>query len=339
MCGDIQSKSYSDFIIVQSMNHRDDAPRSIRYVIPTIGMFKVTYTHEYHPYNKTQIEYSVLNIGGDFDKCVNITIHPEGSERQTELILSWTEVLDKSCTTDRHIIKGDATTEMLQLGFTLAREIAPYAKYVTLEDMSYIYCDTPDGRKKMSLPPYYIAFHDKTWYDDKFNAVMKNETNYKSYKDAIGNMYKAEFKSKVFNFGNSTIKELLYPLYDASSNWKEFFLSIKKKFGKKTCVMMYPWLNSAMNNIFKGNQIFVGQEWIISLNELPIIPYYEIDKSKVAGGGKFKMQYEIQHYNYRDVNYNDTMNWKMDTFLKGSNHKTKKGYKRNHTTRKSSSCI
>ena len=305
------------------MSRRTDQSNPIiRYVLPTIGMFKVTYTHEYNPYDKTQIEYSVLNIGGDFDKCVNITIHPESSKKNKELILSWTEVIDKSCTTDGHIIKGEATTEMLQLACTIAREIAPYAEYITLEDMSYFYCNTPNGNRKVSLPPYYIAFHDKTWYEDRFKAVMRNEANYKTYREAIANMYKADHMPDVFNFGNDRIRELLYPLYHASTTWKEFFLSIKKEYDKNTCVMMYPWLNSAMNHIFEGNQIFVGQEWIIYLHQLPMIRYYEMDKSKVTGGGQ--RQYELQYYNYRDVNYNDTVHWKIDLFLKQSKRNTRK---------------
>ena len=77
-----------------------------------------------------------------------------------------------------------------------------------------------------------------------------------------------------------------------------------------------------MNHIFEGNQIFVGQEWIIYLHQLPMIRYYEMDKSKVTGGGQ--RQYELQYYNYRDVNYNDTVHWKIDLFLKQSKRNTRK---------------
>jgi hypothetical protein len=108
---------------------------------------------------------------------------------------------------------------------------------------------------------------------------------------------------------------MLYPLYIKSNNWKEFFDIIEKNFSKNKCVIMYPWINSAMNLIFEGNPIYAGAEWKINLSTITKIHYYELDKSHVMHGG-FNKKYRIQHYNYRDVNYNNTMNWNIRAFLK-----------------------
>lgn len=292
------------------------------YVIPTIGAFKV----EVKPQKfSDKILYTTLSVGGNTDKCVNLTIYPSSSPDSKKIVLSWTEVIDKSCTVNSQAVKGSKTIEMLNLGFTIAKEIAPYAEFATLNDMSYFNCDTPDGKIKVSLPPYYIAFHNKIWYEDKFKAVMINEEDYKKYKTYIQNMYKENLMPETFNFGNTELNEILYPLYIASKTWKEFFNLIGKQYPNEKCVLMYPWINNAMNIIFEGNQLFVGYEWKINLSNIPKIHYYEVDKIFKQGGkynnDYYNKKYVLQTYNYRDVNYNNTMNWDIKEFLKKNKRK------------------
>jgi hypothetical protein len=295
------------------------------YVIPTIGRFKVSSTPTYDFYDKSKILYTVLNIGGKQDKCVNITIHPEQSPNSKEMILSWAEVINKACTTDAQIIKGDATVEMVQLALTIAKEYAPYAEYVSLSDMSYFICNTPDGKKKISLPPYHIAFHDKTWYEDKFGAVMINEADYKKYRAYIQNMYKEGQMPASFDFGNNRLREILYPLYAESKTWKEFFTNIEKQYPQTKCALMHPWIENAMDIICEGNKIHIGQKWKIYLNQIPRIHYYQTTNPDMIGGSAMENMYEPQYYDYRDVNYNDTMKWDIDAFLlKNKSHNTKK---------------
>ena len=44
------------------------------------------------------IVYYFLHIGGNYDKCIFITIRPKDSEKSNEILLSWTEVIGKECT-------------------------------------------------------------------------------------------------------------------------------------------------------------------------------------------------------------------------------------------------
>jgi hypothetical protein len=301
------------------------------YVIPTIGTFKIQITPQYVR-DSNKLLYTTLSVGGNVDKCVNLTIYPDDSPKRGTIVLSWTEVIDKSCTVSSQVVKGNKTIEMLHLAFTIAKEIAPYIEHVTLNDMSYFLCDTPDGKIKVSLPPYYIAFHNKTWYEDKFKAVMVNETDYEKYKTYIQNMYKEGLMPESLNFGNPQLSDILYPLYKESKTWKSFFNLIEKQYPTDKCTMMYPWINSAMNIIFEGNQLFVGYEWKINLNNIPKIHYYEMNKSHAKkGGNRFNKNYVTQNYNYRDVNYNNTMNWDVITFLKKRRYTTKNNHVRRNT--------
>lgn len=285
-----------------------------RYVIPTTGLFKVTITPTFHPYNKEKLLYTVLNVGGNEDKCVNLTIHPSYSQKSKEIILSWTEVLHKECTVDQQKVKGVKTIEMLNLAFTIAKEIAPYAEYILLNDRSFFECSTPDGIRKVSLPAYHIAFHDKTWYEDKFHATMMNSENYTLYKKYLQNMYKENMMPEDFDFGNAELRELLTPLYHTTKTWKDFFKSIEYTYPKDKCLLMYPWIESAIRIIFERTQLFAGEDWKIMLDKSPHIHYYEIDKSYVQQGGEQK--YVPQTFAYNDVDYGKIMDWKLKKFLK-----------------------
>lgn len=305
------------------------------YVIPTIGQFKVTITTVYDLYDRTKINHYLLNVGGNYDKCIFITIYPSESTKSEEIILSWAEVIDKECTVNSQIIKGHKTIEMMNLAFTIARDIAPNAKYAKLNDMSYFYCNTPDGKKKVSLPPYHIAFYDKTWYEDKFKAVLLNSNDYKKYKDCIMGMYEEDTKPSYFDFGNKRLAEILEPLYIEAKTWKQFFKLIDKTFPNDKCTIMYPWIESAISLIFKqngGGDLYIGKEWIIDLNKVPIIHYYQIkNQAKIKGGGGQK-EYMKQYDNYRFVNYNDTQYWNIDSFIKKNKRKyTLNKLKRNKT--------
>jgi hypothetical protein len=292
------------------------------YVIPTIGQFKVSVTPYYNFYDKTQIEYSVLNVGGEFDKCVNLTFHAEGSPRSTEAILSWAEVINKSCTTDSQAIKGDATVKMVQLACTILRDIAPYVTWISLSDMSFFMCDTPEGKRKVALPPFHIAFHDKTWYEDKFHATLLDPHDHQRYRECVQALH-TDPKPGRFEFINDRLTEILSPLYTSSATWKEFFTLIEKHYPRDKCAIVYPWIESALSHVFKengGGDLYVGKDWKIDLKPIPKIHYYEVDPKKKHGGG---LRYERQYFHHRDRGYNDIRKWDVDLFLKRKTHTRK----------------
>jgi hypothetical protein len=88
-------------------------------------------------------------------------------------------------------------------------------------------------------------------------------------------------KPAVFNFNNLELEEELSPLFIKANTWAEFFDSIDKKYGKKKCSVVYPWIINAMYIIFEGDNIFDNYKWVINLDRLPLIPF----KSYLQKGG------------------------------------------------------
>jgi hypothetical protein len=303
------------------------------YVMPTIGQFKVTITEKKHPYNSSKLLHTTLNVGGHYDKCVNITILPPEARDSKELKLSWAEIHKKQCTVDSQVIRGTATVEMVNLAFTIARGIAPYAEYVTLDDMSYFYCNTPKGEEKVTLPPFHIALYGKTWYEDKFKATMVNKADYAKYKECIKAINDDRLKPEIFNFGNDTVEEILLPLYKESKNWGEFFKLIAKHHPRDKCVLMYSWTERVIEMIFKelgGSKLYSGEKWVIDLNNIPKIHYYEIDKSYITLKGGSDDDYMEQYDRYRWVNYQDALDWKIGETLKKRKMKYTRKNKKSH---------
>ena len=78
---------------------------------------------------------------------------------------------------------------------------------------------------------------------------------------------------------------------------------------------MYPWLTRAMGMIFEKSHVYIGENWKIDLNKIPKIHYYQLDRAHITGG-QTQRKYLSQAYNYHGVNYGNTMNWNLNTFLK-----------------------
>ena len=302
------------------------------YVTPTIGPFYVSVTPCYHFNDRTHIEYTILNIEGGFDKGIHLTFHAEDSSRSTEAILHWTEVIG---TTESQAIKGEATVKMVQLACTILRDIAPYVTWISLSDMSFFMCDTPEGKKKVALPPFHIAFHNKTWYEDKFNATLLDPSDHQRYRACVQALH-TDPKPGRFEFINDRLTELLSPLYTSSTTWKEFFMLIEKHYPRDKCALVYPWIEGAISHIFKengGDELYVGRNWKIDLATIPKIHYYEVDPKKKQGGS---LRYERQYFHHRDRGYNDIRKWDVDRFLKRKTHtrKSKTSHRSKRKTKK-----
>jgi hypothetical protein len=288
-------------------------------VVPTIGEFKVVINKWHDRNNKNKIVDCTLNIGGNDDKCINITIPTDISN--TSLLLSWAET-DKKCTLDSLKIKGNSTQIMLQLAITIAREISPHVREILLDDMSHFYCMTQDGPIKTHLPSFYIAFNGKTWYEDKFGAVMIDSQYYEKYKKCLRNFYDPSYKNPNFDFINKDLQSMLKPLYQNSHCWKDFFDQISEIYKDKKCEIIYPWIKHAMRILFDGQKLWDIVEWKIPINEknTPKIKYYEYSLQQ---NESIKVPI-INPYKETDVNYNQVMSWKFNKTPKIKRRKTRK---------------
>jgi hypothetical protein len=149
---------------------------------------------------------------------------------------------------------------MILLGLTLTREINQNIKTVSFEDTSSFKCKLPNTEKQVPMKAFHIAFHEATWYEYYFNARLKQD--YDKYVNLKKNMYKSEYKPKTFDFINANLQKELEPLYEATTNWYDFFQAIEEKYGNKKCGIVYPWIMKAMYEIFKSN-IYDDTHWYI----------------------------------------------------------------------------
>lgn len=254
----------------------------ILHVLPSIGKFKISIRKIPDFYDRSKINDITIRVGGK-DDCVNITI-PMNTKKTTAK-LSMVESIGKSCTNNGAVIRGPATIEMLNLAFTIVIEIAPHITAIELDDMSRIPCITPTGQAMVSLSAMYIAMYGKTWYQDKFGAVLKDEDHWKEYKRLLKNRDDPEAKPAEFRFNNEYLEGILPPLYAESRTWAEFFEKIKTNYpADRRCAILQPWLHNALLIIFKGNTVFQGATWIISLKQFKPLRYYQIRDETGAGG-------------------------------------------------------
>ena len=267
------------------------------------------------------IESYFISLGSKTNKCVQLSVPTIESTKKTGT-LSWVKA-DEDCSLEKYIEKGLAR-HMVLLGLTLARDINPLLERINFDDTSSFTCELPDNKEyKIPMKQFHIAFHGATWYEYYFDAKLDDDYDrYCTYKK---NLYNPDKKPKYFYFRNDMLQEELEPLYNSSNSWSEFFGAIDKKYGKKKCGVVYPWLTSAINIIFENKKIFENADWYIDLkenaskNKTALIPFksYEPKQGgkKQTRKRKYKFTGNVPYYYYVDIPEVDKMNYKK--FLYG----------------------
>jgi hypothetical protein len=292
-------------------------------VIPTIGTFNISINEEHDDF----YYMSVGGAGKQF-RCVNISVPKK--ESNNTAIISYTESKD-GCTIDGAKIKGDATRQMILLGITIARELSPHITHIDLDDMSHFYCKLPDeGVKKVPLHCFFFAFHGKTWYEEKFNAIIKNEELWRKYEIAKMNMTEPSKKPAAFYFLNDSLNKILQPIFTQSVTWRDFFDRIDIVYGKNKCVIVYPWLREVLSTYIFDNYLFIeGLKLTIAINDenTPMIRYYQVNKER--GGGRNRKDYNditsfFHTYNEQLSFHPDMLDWDYTTLLSRKHRLTQK---------------
>lgn len=275
------------------------------------GIFHLKITE--HMNRDTQIvESYTIDLDSRCNKCVQMSVPSVYSKSKTASFF-WVKA-EENCSFEKYIEKGLAY-HMVLLGLTLARDINSSLEKITLDDLSGFMCKLPDNKEyKVHMKSFHIAFHGSTWYEYYFKAELVK--HYEKYCLLKENLYKPDKKPAVFNFNNLELEEELSPLFIKANTWAEFFDSIDKKYGKKKCSVVYPWIINAMYVIFEGDNIFDNYKWVINLDRLPLIPF----KSYLQKGGvnKFtrkKVSPNIPIAFLLDIPEVNSMNYKR--FLKG----------------------
>jgi hypothetical protein len=228
------------------------------------------------------IDKTNIKIGGR-SFCVNLALH----EKTT--VLYWSKTDAGGCELNEKDIHGKNTINMTDLAFSLLRKYYPERNtFVSLlDDSGFIWKDKTGRTYKTNFLKGYLLFHGKTWYEDKFNAVMCNSDIYKVYREKADKNFDDPCKKPaVFDFINTEVKEKLGPLYLDSKTWRQFINKIAEKYEKDKYKLIYDWYRSAVYTIFDGMEI--NQDWKIDISGRPNILCDFISGKKVASFSKYK---------------------------------------------------
>lgn len=233
-------------------------------IVPDISINPVTR-------EPTQLGYRI-SVGGKKDTCVYITTNTTTTAELHNL-----NVKGLSCEITGKSIRGIATIHMLNLAFTIVKEVAPHVTHIHLMDNSSFQCDVNGSLYGVSIALYELVFHQSTWYERHFGAVLENPVLRGLYtKTGFYNN-----KPIRFEFNNSMLNEQLGPIYERTRSWKEFFDEIYHM--NEKCKIILPWYRQALINIM-DNISYENQSWIIDLSnpKIQTISYSVIS----SGGGK-----------------------------------------------------
>lgn len=229
--------------------------------------------------DKQIIESYTIDLDSRDNKCVQLSV-PSVYSKSKKGTLVWVKA-EENCSFEKYIEKGLAY-HMVLLGLTLARDINPALEKITLDDLSGFLCKLPDNKEyKVHMRAFHIAFHGSTWYEYYFKAELVKD--YDKYCVLKENLYNPDKKPEAFNFNNLELEDELMPLYIKASTWAEFFDSIEKKYGKKKCGVVYPWILNAMYVIFEDDNIFDNYKWIINLDRLSRVPFKSYENLQKGG--------------------------------------------------------
>lgn len=229
--------------------------------------------------NTQIIEHYSISIGSRKSKCLHLTVPGIGRKEGT---LNWVSKMIPECYLDA---KDTArlSQHIIQLAFTIGRDINPVCNRYLLDDCSSFPCSLPNGKKHVvPMKPFYIAFHGSTWYEYYFGAKLVY--NHEQYERCKLNLYNSSKKPATFSFKHADLDELLQPLYASTATWWEFFQAIQLQFGDKKCAAVYPWLTDAMFEIFDHSNIYDVHKWYIDLAGVPLIPFRAY--TDMQSGGK-----------------------------------------------------
>jgi hypothetical protein len=250
-----------------------------------------------------------ISIGGKND-CVQIGYKPNTNTAT----LHWLGTEKGGCEMTDKVIKGESTTAMTDLGFTILKKLYPDVNpWVTLRDSSTFRCDLPDGnRVPISTMKYNLLMRGKTYYQDRFNAVPQ----YEEAAPAITLFYNAWATNPLPQsykpiFDNKDLFEILGPIYENSSTWKEFFEQLYAKYQRHTCVYMHAWYLDVYGSLAK---IPITTDWKIDIQTRSDIGFEITDKKNTRN--YTRKSYVYDPYNFSGGYYIKYLSYKPEKSIK-----------------------
>jgi len=265
---------------------------SSQYLKTEYGTFRVTINDDTRINIQTREQTKIgtrLSVGGN-NTCVFISI-PDTSDTAHLLNL---KTKNGGCEAYSKVITGKDTVGMVNLAFTVLKQIAPHIKRVKLEDESDFTCTLPNGSiAGISMTVYDLLFYQQAYYEKRFNAYLLNSDIrplYEKYKEGF-----QETLPKEFSFHNKDLNEMLTPIYLESTTWRDFLDKIHTI--PNTCEILYPWYKHAIREIFKHFPV-ERQDWMIDLYNNPKVETVNYSVEKKKGGRRKTRKSDTSIYTY-----------------------------------------
>ena len=249
---------------------------TIEYVNKDAYNFKIKKTIYYYD---DKIINLTIKLGKDYDDdddCMNISYKYINGNVISANIPHL--LYEPECALKKTLEKGLDIEIMIKTCLEYAYKNNPTISKFEFDDMSHIDCIDEINQllkpprkqiKPLNLAFLYIAYHSMTWYENKFNAQMKDPTKYKKYRESlfflIDEKSKVEYSTflSICSITDTNMQLYLKNKYINAKTYRDFFNNIPKK---ERCDILYNWLNNFMTH-YIGNT-FSTNNWIIDMQNI-----------------------------------------------------------------------
>lgn len=228
--------------------------------------------------NKTSGTFYIGNPKTKVDEaCVTISVFFPNKDTLVDSSIASLILVKyyESCSERNPLQRGNGTIDMLHTAMSFVIQICPFIKDFKFNDASTTKCD---NGSTITLPYYNITKRQMTWYEEKFNAYLKNPLGNEYKKDMTRTMTALlpSFSVFVQNHTNTTSKVIineLHSVYIEGDTVQTFFNKIYDKYGKNMgCIMIQPWIDTFMKNV--GLHKYISNaDWYISASSIERYPF------------------------------------------------------------------
>ena len=192
---------------------------------------------------------AVVKVGSGL-RCVGIDIDLGEGVADIELLRH-----AETCARPTLKKSDGGTVPMLKAVMQHIRSAFPAIQRFTLQDASHIPCD---GDDQSSLMYVHIQLRGKTWYEDKFGAVLEDEDDMATYKACIRLLgdpaYYADNKATAFR---SDADAVVKALASASvTTFRELFEAVHKEAPSQYCRFANALFTPFVERLFATKKLF-----------------------------------------------------------------------------------
>lgn len=177
-----------------------------------------------------------------------------------------------TCTENKPLQGGEGTIEMILTAMSLIKQLCPFVKEFALNDASSKQCD---NQSMISLPYFYLTQHHKTWYEAKFQARLKPDSEMVMYQKTLKYFLESPlepfniFSSRYLSHVNPVIQEAIRQAYEQAETVDVFFKRLYVVHGTKmVCMLLQGWIDDYMRQM-KIEDYVKNHKWFIPSEAIP----------------------------------------------------------------------